>query len=81
MTLFSDLWLSIAMQMDCRTCPWRGVQDVATIFNLKQIEVLPVDAEPLSKETRKDPEFSKVIQYIQKEWPSMQGDTFSTALS
>ena len=39
------------------------VQDVATIFNLKQIEVLPVDAEQLNKETRKDPELFKVIQY------------------
>ena len=28
------------------------VQDVATIFNLKQIEVLPVNAEQLNKETR-----------------------------
>ena len=42
------------------------VQDVATIFNLKQIEVLPVDAEQLSKETRKYPELSKVIQYLQQ---------------
>ena len=46
------------------------VQDVATIFNLKQIEVLPVDAKQLSKETRKDPELSKVIQYLQQGWPS-----------
>ena len=46
------------------------VQDVATIFNLKQIEVLPVDAEQLNKATRKDPELSKVIQYLQRGWPS-----------
>ena len=38
-----------------------NVQDVATILNLKQIEVLPVDAGRLSKETRKNPKLSKVI--------------------
>ena len=32
--------------------------------------MLPVDAEQLNKETRKDPELSKVIQYLQQGWPS-----------
>ena len=43
------------------------VQEVATIFNLKKTEVLPVDVEQLSKETT---ELFKVIQYLLQGWPS-----------
>ena len=45
----------------------KDVQGVVTIFYLKQSEVLPVDAGQLGKETRQDPELSKVIQYFNKE--------------
>ena len=43
------------------------VQDVTTIFNLKQIEVLPVDAEQLSKETRKILNFPKSFSIFNKD--------------
>ena len=56
------------------------VQDVATIFNLRMIKVLPVDAEQLSKETRKYSELSKVIPYLHKDM-AKEGDTSFIALS
>ena len=42
---------------------------VASLFNLSQIEVLPVDAEQLRKATASDPMLSKVRFFLQRGWP------------
>ena len=40
------------------------------IFNLQQIETLPVDAKQLKQATLSDPLLSKVLLYTQKGWPA-----------
>lgn len=41
----------------------------ASVFNLSQIEILPVDAAQLRVATQTDPVLSKVLLYTQKGWP------------
>ena len=42
----------------------------ASVFNLHQIEILPVDAKQLKQATLSDPVLSKVLLYTQKGWPA-----------
>ena len=42
----------------------------AGLFNLSQIKLLPVTSKELAAETRKDPIFSRVTDYIINGWPS-----------
>jgi len=44
--------------------------DVATIFNLRQIELLPVNVQQLRKATSRDSDLAKVIQYLRSGWPA-----------
>ena len=46
----------------------------AAIFNLQQIETLPVDAKQLKQATLSDPLLSKVLLYTQKGWPAEYSD-------
>ena len=48
---------------------------VATIFNLGQIDLLPVDADQLRRATAADPVLSKVVLYTQRGWPPHVGPT------
>ena len=41
-----------------------------TVFNLRQIAVLPVDAAQLASATRHDPTLSRVLRYTQSGWPA-----------
>eukprot|EP00731_Ephydatia_muelleri_P023099 Em0015g682a len=43
----------------------------ASIFNMVQIETLPVTAGQLRNESRQDKELSKVMRYLQNGWPEM----------
>ena len=80
MSLFSDLRINKHTNADRLSTGGEcdDVQDVVTIFSLRQ--VLPVDFEQISKETRKYAELSKVIQYLHKDM-GKEGDTSFTALS
>ena len=40
------------------------------VFNLGQIEVLPVDTDRLRRATQADPVLSKVRLYTQRGWPN-----------
>ena len=40
-----------------------------SIFNLSQIELLPVDSDKLKRATQTDPCLSKVVTYTQRGWP------------
>ena len=43
----------------------------ASVFNMTQIALLPVDADKLRQATQEDPVLSKVVSYMQRGWPSM----------
>ena len=42
---------------------------VSSIFNVAQIQALPVSSAQLQRVTREDPLLSRVYQYTQSEWP------------
>ena len=44
------------------------------IFNLQQIETLPIDAKQLKQATSSDPLLNKVLLYTQKGWPAEYSD-------
>ena len=48
----------------------RDGSTAATLFNLSQIEVLPVNAADLKRATRSDPQLAKVVTYTQNGWPT-----------
>ena len=52
--------------------PSQTKQDVApsSVFNLTQIACLPIDADGLQKATREDTLLSRVVNYVQRGWPS-----------
>ena len=43
--------------------------DEVTVFNIAQIDSLPVSSTKLRAATRDDPLFSKVLHYVRKGWP------------
>ena len=43
--------------------------DDATVFNLAQIQSLPVLSSDLETATRNDPLLNKVLQYVRQGWP------------
>ena len=42
----------------------------ASVFNISQIDTLPITATTIQQATRKDPIVSKVLYYVQTGWPS-----------
>ena len=46
-----------------------GSATVASMFNLNQIDVLPLGAKQLKQATDSDPVLSKVLTFTQKGWP------------
>ena len=43
--------------------------DNAMVFNIAQLDALPVCSSELMAATRTDPQLSKVLQYVRKGWP------------
>ena len=48
----------------------------ASLFNLQQIERLPVKADKIAQLTANDPVLSKVITFVQQGWPTQVQDEF-----
>ena len=46
-----------------------------TVFNIAQLQVLPISAADLMAVTRSDPILSKVLRYLRKGWPEQIPDT------
>ena len=49
--------------------------DNAMVFNIAQLDALPVCSSELMAATRTDPQLSKVLQYVRKGWPEKISDT------
>ena len=49
--------------------------DDAMVFNIAQLDALPVCSSDLMATTRTDPQLSKVLQYVRKGWPEKISDT------
>lgn len=45
-------------------------KDSSEIFNLSQIEILPVPMEKIEQETRRDPILSEVYEWTRQGWPN-----------
>ena len=45
------------------------------VFNVAQVDALPVTAQQLGQTTRSDPILSKVWQYTRKHWPEKVNDS------
>ena len=52
-------------------CKEHDEETEASIFNMVQIETLPVTAGQLQNESRQDRDLSKVMSYLQKGWPEV----------
>lgn len=69
--------ITMVMPMDCDgfLYQWKLVRSIlqnqVLIFNISQIEALPVTASAVRKATRKDLILSKVFQYTRLGWPSL----------
>ena len=55
----------------------RPFQDAVAIFQLSQIEKLPVQVHRVRKETQHDPILSRVLQYILQGWPQVVEDSLN----
>ena len=55
----------------------KPLQDAVAIFQLSQIERLPVQVSQIRKETQRDPILSRVLQYILQGWPQVVEDAFN----
>ena len=51
------------------------VPDDAMVFNIAQLDALPVCSSELMAATCTDPQLSKVLQYVRKGWPEKISDT------
>lgn len=49
--------------------------DDAMVFNIAQLDALPVCSSELMAATRTDPQLSKILQYVRKGWPKKISDT------
>ena len=55
----------------------KPLQDAVAIFQLSQIERLPVQVSQIRKEMQRDPILSRVLQYILQGWPQVVEDAFN----
>ena len=55
----------LPLQADCSSPSNDGV----TVFNVGQVQALPVTFQDIKNATRRDPVLSKVIDYVRKGWP------------
>ena len=47
-----------------------GETHEVSLFNIAQINFLPMTATQVSKETQTDPCLSKILQYVKQGWPT-----------
>ena len=45
-------------------------EDAANVFNIAQIEALPLTSHQVATATKKDPLLSQVFRYVQSSWPT-----------
>ena len=55
-----------------------GETKTVTIFNLTQIQALPVTYNQVQAATRRDPILSKIVNYVRRRWPKQVPDNIST---
>ena len=49
--------------------------DIAMVFNIAQLDALPVCSSELMAATHTDPQLSKILQYVRKGWPEKISNT------
>ena len=54
----------------------KAAQDEVSIFNISQVQALPVTVKHVQVATRRDPVLSKVVTYIMSGWPDKVSDDF-----
>ena len=47
-----------------------STEDVVNVFNVAQVEALPLPSQQIAAATKKDPVLSQIIRYTQSGWPS-----------
>ena len=64
------------MQTVCQDFPSSMGNPDPAIFNICQVDALPVDASTLQAAIRADPILSKVLSYVRRRWPDQMGTCF-----